>query len=270
MRLYHLVILLALMGLCLGGPLPADAQTCSNPTRDEGAVIYNKDQHVLQYCNGSGWLAAGKAGSGSGSCANPAGPEGAIVYNSDFHTYQFCNGSGWAAFTSGPYGGCSGCTILGNAVPANSDNNEGSPLNVGMIFYSDVAGQVTGIRFYKSTANTGTHIGVLWDINGTKLAQVTFTGGTSSGWQSMTFASPVSITANTMYVASYYSAGGHYADGDSSQDFNTTKTNGPLHGIVSGYNGYVNGVFAYNNGVIFPEQTYQASNYFVDVLFSSN
>lgn len=32
---------------------------CSNPTRDEGKIIYNADQCVMQYCNGTEWLGVG-------------------------------------------------------------------------------------------------------------------------------------------------------------------------------------------------------------------
>ena len=52
-----------------------------------------------------------------------------------------------------------------------------------MKFRTDVAGFVTGIRFYKGTANTGTHVGTLWSGTGTKLATATFTGETATGWQ---------------------------------------------------------------------------------------
>ena len=47
---------------------------------------------------------------------------------------------------------------------------------------------ITGIRFYKAAANTGTHIGSLWTADGQRLAQATFTGETASGWQTVTFA----------------------------------------------------------------------------------
>ena len=44
-----------------------------------------------------------------------------------------------------------------------------------MKFRSDDYGTITGIRFYKATANTGTHIGSLWTADGQRLAQATFT-----------------------------------------------------------------------------------------------
>ena len=51
-----------------------------------------------------------------------------------------------------------------------------TPVELGVKFTSDVAGTITGIRFYKSAANTGTHIGSLWTADGTRLASATFTG----------------------------------------------------------------------------------------------
>ncbi len=46
---------------------------------------------------------------------------------------------------------------------------------------------VTGIRFYKSAANIGPHVGNLWDSTGTLLATATFTDESDSGWQQVTF-----------------------------------------------------------------------------------
>ncbi len=81
-----------------------------------------------------------------------------------------------------------------------------------MKFTSEVAGSVTGIRFYKAAANTGTHIGSLWTASGTLLASATFTNETASGWQQVNFSTPVAITANTTYVAAYLAPKGHYSD----------------------------------------------------------
>ena len=43
-----------------------------------------------------------------------------------------------------------------------------------MKFRSDVAGTITGIRFYKGAANTGSYIGLLYSSSGTLLAQATY------------------------------------------------------------------------------------------------
>ena len=82
---------------------------------------------------------------------------------------------------------------------------------LGVKFRADSDGRITGIA-YKSSANTGTHVGNLWSSTGNLLASAIFTGETASGWQQVNFVTPVAITANTVYVASYHTSGGHYAD----------------------------------------------------------
>ena len=83
-----------------------------------------------------------------------------------------------------------------------------------MKFRADTDGCITGLRFYKGAANTGTHVGHLWTRTGTLLATATFSNETASGWQQVSFAPPVAITANTTYVASYSAPHGHYAVSD--------------------------------------------------------
>ena len=64
------------------------------------------------------------------------------------------------------------CTMAGpNVTPAVVDGGDTSPVEVGVRFKADLDGTVTGVRFYKATANTGTHVGNLWTANGTLLAQ---------------------------------------------------------------------------------------------------
>jgi hypothetical protein len=122
------------------------------------------------------------------------------------------------------------------------------------------------VRFYKSSANTGTHVGSLWTASGTLLARATFTNETASGWQQVTFSTPVAITANTVYVASYHTDVGRYA-GDNGYFATAGVDNGPLHALKDGVSGG-NGVYSYSSSPVFPTLTYNASNYWVDVMFS--
>ncbi|MEI9808759.1 MAG: DUF4082 domain-containing protein [Bacteroidota bacterium] len=69
------------------------------------------------------------------------------------------------------------------------------PVELGFRFRTSQNGYITGIKFYKGIGNEGTHIGHLWSNTGVKLAEVTFTQETSSGWQQILFSSPVAITA---------------------------------------------------------------------------
>lgn len=140
--------------------------------------------------------------------------------------------------------------------------SDGQKVELGVKFRSDVAGQVTGMRFYKGTGNTGTHVGSLWTSSGTRLASATFTNETSTGWQTVKFATPVSISANTDYVVSYLAPVGHY--GLDSYAFQSSGVDrAPLHALAAGTTG--NGVYVYGGG--FPSKSYRASNYWVDVTF---
>ena len=131
-----------------------------------------------------------------------------------------------------------------SSVPSIADAGADSSVEVGVAFRSDNNGYITGIRFYKGTGNVGTHIANLWSSAGALLASATFTNETASGWQQVTFSSPVAITANTTYVASYHTSTGHYSD---DQYFFATDVNSaPLHAPATGL-GSGNGVFAYGS-----------------------
>lgn len=173
---------------------------------------------------------------------------------------------------SGGGGGGTGCTSNctsiwpSTAVPGLADQGPDSSVELGVKFRSEVAGTITGIRFYKATANTGTHVGSLWSNSGTRLASATFTGETASGWQQVNFAPPVAIAANTVYVASYHATGGHYSQDE--QYFATAGVDSPpLHALDNGTGGG-NGVYAYGASSLFPNQTFNSANYWVDVVFA--
>ena len=114
--------------------------------------------------------------------------------------------------------------------------------------------------------NTGTHIGSLWSSNGTLLARATFTGESASGWQQVNFATPVAVSAGTTYVASYYAPNGHYAL--NLNYFTSAHSNGPLSALADSQSS--NGVYRYAATPSFPDQTWQASNYWVDLVFTTN
>ncbi|WP_255436511.1 N,N-dimethylformamidase beta subunit family domain-containing protein [Tessaracoccus sp. MC1756] len=154
------------------------------------------------------------------------------------------------------------CSIFGTAVTGTQEN-DASATELGMKFRSDIDGYITGLRFYKTTGNTGTHVGTLWTSAGVPLATVTFAGETATGWQQAFFDNPVPITANTTYVASYHAPNGSYATG---APFTTAISSAPLTALADGTDG-ANGVYLYGAGG-FPTQTFGSSNYLVDVWFA--
>lgn len=152
-------------------------------------------------------------------------------------------------------------------VPAVPTDNDGIAIEVGMKFRSTIAGNITGVRYYKGAGVTGTHTGHLWTSTGTLLAEATFVNETSSGWQQVLFSSPVAINPGTTYVVSYFSAGGYYSV--TNPYFTQAVVNGQLRGLATGEDGG-NGLYLYTNNSAFPTNNFQSSNYWVDVVFSSS
>ncbi|MEU0881545.1 DUF4082 domain-containing protein [Lentzea sp. NPDC005914] len=168
-------------------------------------------------------------------------------------------------FTTSGVGACP-CTLFNDSVvPASPSVSDTNAVELGMRITPDTNGWITGVRFYKGTGNTGTHTGSLWSTTGTRLATGTFSGETATGWQKLTFANPVQVSANTTYIVSYYAPNGRYA-GDVNY-FGADVDNAPLHSPANG--SLKNGLFKYGAGGGFPVDSYQAGNYYVDAVFTN-
>ena len=160
------------------------------------------------------------------------------------------------------------CSLFGNAVPTTPDSGDGSAVELGVRFTADTDGYVSGVRFFKATTNTGTHTGSLWTSAGQLLATGTFTGETASGWQTLQFSSPVAVTADATYVASYFTPNGHYSVAPRFFYYKAYDAS-PLHaGQTLPDASQVNGVYSTSHG--YPTTTYQGGNYYVDVQFSTS
>jgi hypothetical protein len=175
-------------------------------------------------------------------------------------------GSATLALTIAASGGSTTVSLFGPGdVPATLTDPDTQAVTLGVKFQASTNGKIIGIRFYKgSSQNGGTHTGALWQAsNNARLATATFTGETTSGWQQVNFSTPVSITANTIYIASYHTNTSHYSVTE--PYFTTAHTNGPLTAPASG-----NGVYVYTTSLTaVPNNTFDSSNYWVDVVFQS-
>jgi len=185
------------------------------------------------------------------SASDPSGNAMPTPYSFSFTTAQ----------PATPPGVCP-CTVWDDATtPSVTSSTDNSSVDVGVRFTADVSGQVLGLRFYKGAGNTGTHTGTLWSSAGQQLATGTFTGESTSGWQTLTFGIPVSIAANTTYIVSYHAPNGAFA-----YDLGAFSTSGvdqsPLHIPAHA------GVYLYGTGG-FPTQTSDA-NYWVDPVFNTD
>ena len=158
------------------------------------------------------------------------------------------------------------CSIWNDSFTAPEENDPAA-VELGVKFRSDEAGFITGLRFYKTSGNTGTHVGHLWTTDGTPLAEASFGGETASGWQEVSLDNPVEINANTTYIASYHAPAGHYA-ATSGYFASGGFDSAPLHALGDGVDGS-NGVYRYGPSGSFPTDTFQSSNYWVDVVFEN-
>lgn len=206
---------------------------------------------------------------------------GAVSYDAQAQTVTFTPNTGYAGAAQFTYtitdsGGASGSgqvalnvnyplyaqSLFGtNDTPSVPNSGDASSVEIGVKFTASASGTITGLRFYKGSSNTGTHVAHLWTSTGTLLASAAFTGETASGWQQVNFSTPVTLTAGTTYVASYHTNGNYSA---SQNYFTTSLTNGQLTAPAAG-----NGLYSYGSGAVFPTNTYKSTNYWVDVVFDS-
>src|SRR5207244_1202325 len=148
------------------------------------------------------------------------------------------------------------CTIWSSSTtPVTQSANDSAAIEVGARFRTSVSGFISAIRFYKGTANIGTHVGHLWSNAGTLLGTVTFSGESASGWQEAALPSPVAITAGTTYVASYHTDVGHYSFDPGYFTIGGTDTP-PLHALKDGVDGRT-GLYSYGQGS-FPTNSFQS------------
>jgi hypothetical protein len=152
-----------------------------------------------------------------------------------------------------------GQTLFTTQTPLVGNDTDGFAEELGMKFTSTVAGQITAIRYWKASSETGTHIGRIWSSTGQLLASATFTNETASGWQQQALTTPLSIAANTQYVVSVNST--FFVISQSG--LASQVVNGNLRSVVGS-----NGVWG--NAGLFPTTTWENSNYFRDVVFIAN
>ncbi|MEO5852653.1 MAG: N,N-dimethylformamidase beta subunit family domain-containing protein, partial [Nocardioides sp.] len=156
------------------------------------------------------------------------------------------------------------CSVFGNEVPAQPAVSDPVPVELGLRVKAEADGYLTGVRFYKGPGNTGTHVGSVWDTTGQRLASATFTNETASGWQTVSFTSPVEVLAGQTTVVSYSAPSGNYAA--LSNAFWIQGLNSYPLSVAGGFGTAPAGV--YGGLGTFPSQSYQRAHYYVDALFS--
>jgi hypothetical protein len=148
-----------------------------------------------------------------------------------------------------------------SARPAEVDVGLGTPIELGLRFAATVDGVVAGIRFFLSPGASGPLSASLWRADGVRLATVRHDPA-SSGWQLAPLAEPVSVRAGSIYVVSYHAPRGGFAL--DRRYFVSPLVQGPLTASAPG-----NGVFRLGAAGVFPDTTYDGSNFWVDVVFET-
>ena len=226
--------------------------------------------YAVERCAGSGCDAFAQVANSSGAAYSDIRLSANTIYRYRVRAMDFAgNRSSFSssvnAATQNPAPPTTGTySVFTFETPVGSTTDCGTcDYELGMKFQSSVDGEITAVRFYKSTSETGTHVGNIWSSSGTLLASVGFTGESESGWQQQALATPLAIVANTTYIVSVNTGNTFYVFAN--RGLAAPITNGPLSTIVGS-----NGVYS-NAGApgSFPSNTYQDSNYFRDVVFTT-
>ncbi len=161
------------------------------------------------------------------------------------------------------------CSIWNNTdTPANTVGGDTNSVEVGVKFRSSVSGYITGIKFYQGSTSVGPYTGHLWDRSGNLLGSLSFTSVSGSGWQVAYFNAPIAVSANTTYVASYFAPSGNYTY--TQNVFGTNGVDTPPLRALSSIDDAFNGVYKYSPSSIFPTDSFNDSNYWVDVVFDTS
>jgi hypothetical protein len=159
------------------------------------------------------------------------------------------------------------CTLMTGLIPKTlsnptQDGRTGAgpwSYELGTKFVLDSPATLASIRFWKDAKETGSHTARLWSSTGTLLATLPVTGETpGGGWQQANFATPVALSANTVYIVSV----------NANAFFSTTRSGlaTPLtSGIARSAADIKNGVYGASAG-LFPASSFSSTNYFVDVV----
>jgi hypothetical protein len=152
-------------------------------------------------------------------------------------------------------------SIFTGLTPDTPSNVDVDSYSLGTEFTTDVDGQILGVRIW-SGGEVAASFGALYlwtsvstgDLLASKSVATT---PTTSGWQDVTFDSPVNVTAGSKYVAvwgptdNYGATSLFFNGGDYTND----------HLIAS------RGTFLVSSSLTFPSDTYNSTCYFIDVLF---
>jgi hypothetical protein len=173
--------------------------------------------------------------------------------------------------------------LFTSQTPSLGNVSEGAPVTVATTVWFSGDGTVTGGRFYgPSTVGSGSFVLAMWQITaddspagtgtGTLLGTATFGTLTAGAWNSVSFSSPISVTANTAYRIGVRSSEGRYAA--TGGFFNSGSiSNGGITASSTGANptgiGVLDNGSYIENTTSYPNKTFNGNLYFVDVAYTA-
>lgn len=147
--------------------------------------------------------------------------------------------------------------------PSAADASDGTSYELGTRVRVTKPTQATKLRYWKSVSESnGEHIGTIWDSAGNKLANVTFSATSVSGWQEASLTTPLNLAPGVDYIVSV-AIQSHFAVSSLFNGKDLACPTGQLLAPASTATA-PNGVFG-NIGV-FPTQSYNGNFYFVDLV----
>jgi len=208
------------------------------------------------------------------NCSESAGHNGVYRYTSSpaFPDSSYNESNYWVdvVFDSVPL---TADSIWDNSATPGTASFSGDTdaVTLGTRFHTTTSGYITSVKLYRGAELSGdTHVYV-WDTSGNVLGSGTLAqpGSFTAGWRTVNLDTPVSVSASTTYVAGYYADNGRYAlDTHYFCAGGSVPAGGPVYPELdtncSESAGH-NGVYIYSQA--YPNQSYQESNYWIDVVF---
>jgi hypothetical protein len=154
-------------------------------------------------------------------------------------------------------------------MPSVSSEDDTAAVTVGTRFRVTRKGVITGVKYYKATAVAAKFTVGLYNATGQLMGSKTAAANDTknNAWTTINFTTPIAVVPGVDYVVAAWNTQGLY--GFNSGAFNgKSYTNGSVVYPANG-DGGSNGLYKYGTALAFPQDTYQDTYYFIDVLFSS-
>ncbi|HEV2412738.1 MAG TPA: N,N-dimethylformamidase beta subunit family domain-containing protein [Candidatus Saccharimonadales bacterium] len=159
-------------------------------------------------------------------------------------------------------------------VVTSTSNYDGTAYTMGTVFEATSNGKIYGARWYfpdNLPSMPVTAILYSWtsDSTGTQLA-TTPLSNYQTGWSQGLFSSPISITANTLYVIAIWTSDYYPSTSNLFTNSGVTNSSGTLTAPQSTNTTHNGKYVSSNSGPTYPTTTFQGGCYFADVLFQGS